>query len=131
MAEDEKAGVARDHDVGASMAVALAGTPGLRAVAEHGGVNRASSRAVIAFTPEWAGPTGQAMQVALAKGEPGIDVQQGGHFDVVAIDPISPRPGDDAVIVRRLPSSSVACRRNRGASPGPRRRRPGCQRRSV
>ena len=31
------------------------------------------------FTPEWVGPSGHAVQTALAKGAPHVYVQQGAH----------------------------------------------------
>ena len=62
--------------------------------------------AVIYFTPDWIGPSGNAVQVALAKGDPHIYVQQGAHqggyFDEIAIDPFNLQPGDDAILVKRL-----------------------------
>ena len=46
------------------------------------------------------------MQVALAKGEPHIYVQQGAHqggyFDEIAVDPINLQPGDEAIVPSRL-----------------------------
>ena len=106
LAEDEKAEMKRYHDVCTAIAEALADIPGLRAVVEQDGVNRVLPHAVLYFTPEWVGPSGHAVQVALAQGEPHIYVQQGAHqggyFDEIAVDPFNLQPGDEAIIVRRL-----------------------------
>ena len=106
MAEDEKAEMKRYTDVCAAIIEALGEIPGLRAVVEQDPINRVLPHAVIYFTPEWVGPSGHAVQVALAQGEPHIYVQQGAHqggyFDEIAIDPINLQPGDEAVIAARL-----------------------------
>jgi D-glucosaminate-6-phosphate ammonia-lyase len=106
MAEDEKAEMKRYTDVCATIVEALGEIPGLRAVVEQDPVNRVLPHAVIYFTPDWVGPSGHAVQVALAQGEPHIYVQQGAHqggyFDEIAIDPINLQPGDEAVIAARL-----------------------------
>ena len=106
MAEDEKAEMERYRSVCASIVDALADVPGLRTVVEHDGVNRVIPHAVVYFTPEWVGPSGHAVQVALAQGEPHIYVQQGAHqggyFDEIAIDPINLQPGDEKILVARL-----------------------------
>ena len=106
MAEDEKAEMKRYTDVCAAIVEALGEIPGLRAVVEQDPVNRVLPHAVIYFTPEWAGPSGHAVQTALAQGEPHIYVQQGAHqggyFDEIAIDPINLQPGDEAVVAARL-----------------------------
>jgi L-seryl-tRNA(Ser) seleniumtransferase len=106
MAEDEKAEMKRYHDVCTAIAEGLADIPGLRVVVEQDSVNRVLPHAVVYFTPEWVGPSGHSVQVALAKGEPHIYVQQGAHqggyFDEIAVDPINLQPGDDAILVRRL-----------------------------
>jgi L-seryl-tRNA(Ser) seleniumtransferase len=106
MAEDEKAEMERYRAVCASIVDALADIPGLRTVVEHDGVNRVIPHAVIYFTPEWVGPSGHAVQVALAQGDPHIYVQQGAHqggyFDEIAIDPINLQPGDEKILVARL-----------------------------
>jgi len=106
MAEDEKAEMKRYTDVCAAIVEALDEIPGLRAVVEQDPINRVLPHAVIYFTPEWVGPSGHAVQVALAQGEPHVYVQQGAHqggyFDEIAIDPINLQPGDEAVIAARL-----------------------------
>ena len=106
LAEDEAAEMKRYHDVCAGIADALADIPGLRVVVEQDRVNRVLPHAVIYFTPDWIGPSGNAVQVALAKGDPHIYVQQGAHqggyFDEIAIDPFNLQPGDDAILVKRL-----------------------------
>jgi len=106
LAEDEKAEMKRYHDVCTAVAEALADIPGLRVVVEQDGVNRVLPHAVVYFTPEWVGPSGHAVQVALAQGEPHIYVQQGAHqggyFDEIAVDPFNLQPGDEAVIAARL-----------------------------
>ena len=106
MAEDEKAEMKRYHDVCTTIVEGLADIAGLRVVVEQDSVNRVLPHAVVYFTPEWVGPSGNAVQVALAKGEPHIYVQQGAHqggyFDEIAIDPINLQPGDEAILVRRL-----------------------------
>ena len=90
----------------AAIVEALADVPGIRGVVEHDGVNRVIPHAVIYFTPDWDGPSGHAVQVALAQGEPHIYVQQGAHqggyFDEIAIDPINLEPGDEAIVATRL-----------------------------
>jgi D-glucosaminate-6-phosphate ammonia-lyase len=106
MAEDEKAEMKRYTDVCAAIVEALGDIRGVRAVVEHDPVNRVIPHAVLYFTPDWAGPSGHAVQVALAQGEPHIYVQQGAHqggyFDEIAIDAINLQPGDEAVIAARL-----------------------------
>jgi L-seryl-tRNA(Ser) seleniumtransferase len=106
MAEDEKAEMRRYTDVCATIVDALAGIPGLRPVVEHDGVNRVIPHAVIYFTPDWVGPSGQAVHAALAQGEPHIyvkqGVNQGGYFDEIAVDPINLQPGDELIVAARL-----------------------------
>jgi L-seryl-tRNA(Ser) seleniumtransferase len=106
MAEDEKAEMKRYTDVCATIVEALAGIPGLRAVVEQDPVNRVLPHAVVYFTSEWVGPSGHAVQVALAQGEPHIYVQQGAHqggyFDEIAIDAINLQPGDEVIVAARL-----------------------------
>jgi len=106
MAEDEKAEMKRYTDICAAIVEALGDIRGVRAVVEHDPVNRVLPHAVIYFTQDWAGPSGHAVQVALAQGEPHIYVQQGAHqggyFDEIAIDAINLQPGDEAVIAARL-----------------------------
>ena len=106
LAEDEKAETKRYHEVCTGIVEGLADLPGLRAVVEHDAVNRVIPHAVVYFTADWVGPSGAAVQAALAKGEPHVYVQQGGHqggyFDEIAIDPINLQPGDEAVLVARL-----------------------------
>lgn len=106
MAEDEKAEMKRYTEVCASIVEGLGEIPGLRIVVEQDPVNRVIPHAVVYFTPEWVGPSGHAVQVALAKDEPHIYVQQGAHqggyFDEIAIDPINLQPGDAEIVARRL-----------------------------
>ncbi len=106
LAEDEKAEMRRYHELCAAIVEALADIPGLRVVVEQDSVNRVLPNAVIYFTPDWVGPSGHAVQVALAKGDPHIYVQQGAHqggyFDEIAVDPINLQPGDEEILTRRL-----------------------------
>jgi D-glucosaminate-6-phosphate ammonia-lyase len=106
LAEDEAAEMKRYRDVCTTIADGLAGIEGLRVVVEHDPVNRVIPHTCIYFTEEWRGPSGHAVQVALAKGEPHVYVQQGGHqggyFDEIAIDPINLQPGDETILVQRL-----------------------------
>jgi L-seryl-tRNA(Ser) seleniumtransferase len=106
LAEDEEAEMKRYRDVCSVIVEAVAEIPGLRPVVEQDGVNRVIPQAVIYFTPDWRGPSGHAVQVALAEGEPHIYVQQGAHqggyFDEIAVDPINLQPGDEAIIAARL-----------------------------
>jgi D-glucosaminate-6-phosphate ammonia-lyase len=106
LAEDEKAEMKRYHEISTRIVEALGDIPGLRVVVEQDGVNRVLPQAVIYFTPEWVGPSGHAVQVALAQGEPHIYVQQGAHqggyFDEVAVDPFNLEPGDADIVARRL-----------------------------
>ena len=106
MAEDEAAEMKRYRDVCTTVVEKLADIPGLRVVLEQDPVNRVLPHAVVYFTEEWSGPSGQAVQVALAKGEPHIYVQQGAHqggyFDEIAVDPINLQPGDELVVAKRL-----------------------------
>jgi L-seryl-tRNA(Ser) seleniumtransferase len=106
VAEDEKAEMKRYIDVCAAIVERLGDIPGVRVVVEHDPVNRVIPHAVVYFTPDWIGPSGHAVQVALAQGEPHIYVQQGAHqggyFDEIAIDPINLQPGDEAIVAARL-----------------------------
>ena len=106
MAEDETAEMKRYTDICATIVEKLTDIPGLRAVVEHDPVNRVIPHAVIYFTPEWDGPSGHTVQVALAQGDPHIYVQQGAHqggyFDEIAVDPINLQPGDVAIVAARL-----------------------------
>jgi L-seryl-tRNA(Ser) seleniumtransferase len=106
MAEDEKAEMKRYTETCTAIVEALGEIPGLRIVVEQDPVNRVIPHAVVYFTPDWVGPSGHAIQMALAKGEPHIYVQQGAHqggyFDEVAIDPINLQPGDAEIVARRL-----------------------------
>ncbi len=105
MAEDETAEMKRYTDICATI-VELTDIPGLRAVVEHDAVNRVIPHAVVYFTPAWGGPSGHAVQVALAQGDPHIYVQQGAHqggyFDEIAVDPINLQPGEEATVAARL-----------------------------
>jgi D-glucosaminate-6-phosphate ammonia-lyase len=106
LAEDEAAEMKRYIGVCTTIVEELGQIPGLRIVVEHDPVNRVIPHAVVYFTPEWTGPSGHAVQVALAKGEPHIYVQQGAHQggygDEVAVDAINLQPGDEKVIATRL-----------------------------
>jgi L-seryl-tRNA(Ser) seleniumtransferase len=106
LAEDEKAEMERYRDVSQRIVDALDGIPGVRVVVEQDPVNRVLPNAVIYFEPSWTGPSGRAVQLPLAAGEPHIYVQQGphqgGYFDEIAIDPINLQSGDEAIIARRL-----------------------------
>jgi L-seryl-tRNA(Ser) seleniumtransferase len=106
LAEDEKAEMERYREVCASIVGALHDLPGLRAVVEQDPVNRVLPHAVIYFEPAWTGPSGHAVQLALAQGDPHIYVQQGAHqggyFDEIAVDPINLQPGDAAIVAARL-----------------------------
>ena len=106
MAEDETAEMKRYTDICATIVEKLTDIPGLRAVVEHDPVNRVIPHAVIYFMPEWDGPSGHVVQVALAQGDPHIYVQQGAHqggyFDEIAVDPINLQPGDVAIVAARL-----------------------------
>lgn len=106
LTEDETAETKRYRDVCTTIVEALADIPGLRAVVEHDTVNRVIPNAVVYFTPDWDGPSGSAVQAALARGEPHIYVKQGanqgGYFDEIAIDPINLQPGDEAIVATRL-----------------------------
>jgi hypothetical protein len=92
----------------------LADIPGLRAVVEQDPVNRVIPHACIYFMPEWRGPSGHAVQVALAQGQPRIYVQQGAHqggyFDEIAVDPINLQPGEEAIVAARLREELTARR---------------------
>ena len=105
LAEDEKAEMERFRAV-ASIVDGIADIPGLRAVVEQDPMNRVLPNAVIYFEPSWTGPSGRAVQLALAAGDPHIYVQQGphqgGYVDEIAVDPINLQPGDEAIIARRL-----------------------------
>jgi len=106
LAEDEAAEMKRYTDVCTTIAEGLHGIYGLRVVVEQDALNRVIPHTCIYFNEEWDGPSGHAVQVALAKGEPHVYVQQGGHqggyFDEIAIDPINLQPGDEQIIVKRL-----------------------------
>ena len=106
LAEDEAAEMKRYRDVCTTIADELQDIHGLRVVVEQDTVNRVLPHAVVYFTNEWDGPSGHAIQVALAKGEPHIYVQQGAHqggyFDEIAIDAINLQPGDEKIVATRL-----------------------------
>jgi len=106
LAEDEEAEMNRYRGVCRGIVDAMHGIPGIRAVVEQDKVNRVIPHAVIYFEPSWKGPSGRAVQVALAQGQPHIYVQQGAHqggyFDEIAIDPINLQPGDEEIIATRL-----------------------------
>lgn len=106
LAEDEEAEMKRYRDLCTTIVEALGDIPGIRAVVEQDPVNRVIPHAVVYFTRDWEGPSGHAVQVALAQGEPHIYVQQGAHqggyFDEIAVDPINLQPGDEAIITARL-----------------------------
>jgi hypothetical protein len=106
MAEDEKAEMRRYTEACTTIVQALADIPGLRVVVEHDPVNRVIPHAVVYFTPDWVGPSGPAVQVALAKGDPHIYVQQGAHqggyADEIAVDAINLQPGDEQIVAARL-----------------------------
>jgi L-seryl-tRNA(Ser) seleniumtransferase len=104
--EDEAAQMQRYRDVCTTIADELQDLQGLRVVVEQDPVNRVLPHTVIYFTEAWRGPSGHAIQVELAKGEPHIYVQQGAHqggyFDEIAIDAINLQPGDEKIVVARL-----------------------------
>jgi L-seryl-tRNA(Ser) seleniumtransferase len=104
--EDEAAEMKRYIEVCQVIVDSLGEIPGLRMVVEHDPVNRVIPHACIYFTPEWNGPSGRAVQLALAAGDPHIYVQQGphqgGYFDEIAIDPINLQPGDEKIVATRL-----------------------------
>jgi D-glucosaminate-6-phosphate ammonia-lyase len=106
LAEDEKAEMEGYRRISAGIVDALGDIPGLRPVVEQDAVNRVIPHAVIYFEPSWAGPSGRAVQLALAAGDPHIYVQQGphqgGYGDEIAVDPINLQPGDEAVVAGRL-----------------------------
>ena len=106
LAEDEEAEMARFREVCASIVDAVRDVPGIRAVVEQDAVNRVLPHAVVYFEPGWTGPSGRAIQLALAAGEPHVYVQQGphqgGYFDEIAVDPINLQPGDEKILAARL-----------------------------
>jgi L-seryl-tRNA(Ser) seleniumtransferase len=106
MAEDEASEMKRYTDVCQTIVDALADIHGLRVVVEQDPMNRVLPHAVVYFGPDWRGPSGHAVQVALAQGDPHIYVQQGAHqggyFDEIAVDPINLQPGDETILAARL-----------------------------
>ena len=106
LAEDEKAEMERYREVCQRIVDGLGDIHGIRAVIEQDPVNRVLPHAVVYFEPSWTGPSGRAVQLALAAGDPHIYVQQGphqgGYFDEIAVDPINLQPGDEVVVTRRL-----------------------------
>src|SRR4030095_8523903 len=70
LAEDEKAEMKRYTDMCAAIVEQLGDIPGTRAVVEHDAVNRVIPHAVVYFTSEWTGPSGQSIQGAPGQGEP-------------------------------------------------------------
>ena len=111
--EDEAAEMKRYTDVCVTVIDSLGEIPGLRMVVEHDPVNRVIPHACIYFTPSFKGPSGRAIQLALAQGDPHIYVQQGphqgGYFDEIAIDPINLQPGDEKILAVRL-REELTCR---------------------
>lgn len=106
LAEDEAAEMARYRDVCASIVDTLRDIQGLRALVEQDCVNRVIPHAVVYFEPSWKGPSGKAVRLALASGEPHIYVQQGalqgGYADEISVDPINLQPGDEKIVATRL-----------------------------
>ena len=106
LAEDEAAEMARYRDVCASIVDTLQDIQGLRALVEQDCVNRVIPHAVVYFEPSWKGPSGKAVRLALASGEPHIYVQQGalqgGYADEISVDPINLQPGDEKIVATRL-----------------------------
>lgn len=104
--EDEAAEMKRYTETCQVIVDSLGEIPGLRMAVEHDPVNRVIPHACIYFTPAWKGPSGRAVQLALAAGDPHIYVQQGphqgGYFDEIAIDPINLQPGDEKILAVRL-----------------------------
>ena len=79
----------------------VADIPGIMAVVEQDPVNRVLPQAVIYFEASWTGPSGRAVQLALAAGDPHIYVQQGPHQGVA--------------MATRSPSTPSTC--SRGTTP--------------
>jgi len=106
LAEDEAAEMARYRDVCASIVDTLRDIQGLRALVEQDCANRVIPHAVVYFEPSWKGPSGKAVRLALASGEPHIYVQQGalqgGYADEISVDPINLQPGDEKIVATRL-----------------------------
>jgi L-seryl-tRNA(Ser) seleniumtransferase len=106
LAEDEAAEMARYRDVCASIVDTLRDIQGLRALVEQDCVNRVIPHAVVYFEPSWKGPSGKAVRLALASGEPHIYVQQGalqgGYADEISVDPINLQSGDEKIVATRL-----------------------------
>ena len=106
MAEDEAAEMKRYTDVCATIVEALADLHGASRGGRAGCGEPRHPHAVVYFTPDWRGPSGHAVQVALARGDPHIYVQQGAHqggyFDEIAVDPINLQPGDETIVAARL-----------------------------
>ena len=106
LAEDEAAEMARYRDVCASIVDTLRDIQGLRALVEQDCVNRVIPHAVVYFEPSWKGPSGKAVRLALASGQPHIYVQQGalqgGYADEISVDPINLQPGDEKIVATRL-----------------------------
>lgn len=106
LAEDEAAEMTRYRDGCASIVDTLRDIQGLRALVEQDCVNRVIPHAVVYFEPSWKGPSGKAVRLALASGEPHIYVQQGalqgGYADEISVDPINLQPGDEKIVATRL-----------------------------
>lgn len=106
LAEDEAAEMTRYRDVCASIVDTLRDIQGLRALVEQDCVNHVIPHAVVYFEPSWKGPSGKAVRLALASGEPHIYVQQGalqgGYADEISVDPINLQPGDEKIVATRL-----------------------------
>jgi len=106
LGEDEKAEMERYREICASIVETVGELPGLRGVVEQDPVNRVLPHAVFYFEPSWIGPSGRAIQLALAAGDPHIYVQQGphqgGYFDEIAIDPINVEPDEAMILAKRL-----------------------------
>jgi L-seryl-tRNA(Ser) seleniumtransferase len=106
LAGDEKAEMEQYRRTCAAIVGALGEIPGVRAVVEQDAVNRVLPHAVLYFEASWSGPSGRAVQLALAAGDPHIYVEQGAHqggyLDEIAIDPINLQPGDEVIVAQRL-----------------------------
>ncbi len=99
---DHEADMKRWRGYAETVVDALVEIPGLNVVVEQNDSNRPVPSAVVYFTNEWAGPSGEAVAAALVEGDPPIYISLIGYGDEITINPHNLQPGETEVIAQRL-----------------------------